>query len=123
MRQQLANCDRRVRCSKLRQEPCNRIVEPNLALLDKHHQGRRRRQNLRERCAIEDRIDGHRFAPGDQAAEPVGFAMDNLPLMSDQQDSPGCRAVPDSVIDQGVKVRRPLPPVLGGADTAGQNRK
>ncbi len=88
---------------ELRNERRDRIGEPHFAFFDQHHHRGRRRDDLRERRQIEDRIERHRFGRGLDRALAVGFAKDDGVAAPDDHDSTGELALGDGVGDDGVE--------------------
>ena len=67
---------------KLRQVVCYRVIEPEASLLVKLHDRRRGRQDLGQRCEIEDRVLGHDFGYRAQRAVSVGFFKDDAAVVT-----------------------------------------
>ncbi len=67
---------------KLGQIFCYRIIQPKAALLVKLHDRRRGRQDLGQRCDIEDGVFGHRFGRRHQGAVSVGLLKDDVAVVT-----------------------------------------
>ena len=78
------------------------IVEPERPSLGKDHDARRRRDGLRERGQIEDRVDGHRYALGLKLPETVGAAEKHTIVAADDHDGARYLAIGDRLFDGAV---------------------
>ena len=66
-----------------------RIIQAEAALLVKLHDRRRRRQNLGQRCDIEDGVFGHRFGHRRERAVSVGLLKDDAAVVTGDHHRPG----------------------------------
>ena len=85
------------------------IRERQLTLLVKHHDRRRGRYHLCQRCQIKNCINRQLFPFGFQGTPAIGFEEERLSLMPKQNNSAGCFAGRDvrlhEVVDS-MKIKR-----------------
>src|SRR5579883_2542023 len=87
MRHQKTNCDRALTALEFRDVFRNRIIEPDLTLLEKLHDGRRRRDDFGERGCVEDRIECHRLAGGNQCPGAICLLVNDPAVVTNGHDS------------------------------------
>ena len=77
----------------------NAIVQPDFAFLDKHYHARRRRNNLGQRCEVEDGVEGHWFQRrNDRPLTDCGLVQRVLALR-DQHDRARQLPIGDGIAD------------------------
>jgi len=67
----------------------DRIGDAQFALLHQLQNGGSGSEDLSERGEIENRVEGHRLAPGEHGAGAVGMAEDDATVMANQKDGAG----------------------------------
>ena len=83
------------------------IVEPDPALLDEHHDARRRRDDLGERRQIENRVERHRFGSRHERPIPDRLLVQNPIASPDEDDGAGEFLVRDRFPDERLDCVEP----------------
>jgi hypothetical protein len=89
----------------LRQESGRRIAETQLPLFDEDHHRRSRRDGLRQRGDVEDRVESHRLFLREEGAEAEGLAVEDPVLAADEHDGSRELASGDRLLDHRVDPR------------------
>src|SRR5438309_6735023 len=91
---------------KLRQVFSYGVVESNSSLLKQLHNAGRGSYYFGERSRIEDRVEGHGLALRNQRTRAISLAVQNLPVLTDDNDRPRDQARRNSLTYDRVDLRR-----------------
>ena len=106
MREQVAQRDVALAFLKFGDVVGDLVVQTELALLEKLHQRRGGGNDFREGGAVEDGIGRHGLGLRNQRPFPVRLAVDDLAVVSDQQNGAGQAILCDGLVDDLIQRRR-----------------
>ena len=94
------------------------VVELKLTLLEQLHERRRRGDDLRKGCNVENGIERHGLGAGDFGAIAVGLSVDHIAGVANDEDRAGHPFLGEGLVD-GVVNRAGAGEILGGESVEG----